>query len=108
MRLFDSWFGRAARRSQPTRPPRPLRLEPLEDRTAPDASGVLAGTSLTITGGGGAFDRLTLTRDPAANQLVLREFGREVARFDNAAVAQIVINATALNNDIDIAANVWQ
>jgi len=108
MRLFDSWFGRGSRRAAPSRPKRALRLEPLEDRTAPDASGVLAGGTLTVTGGGGAFDKLDLDFDPGANQLVLREFGREVARFDNAAVTQIVINATAFNNDIAIAPDVLQ
>jgi hypothetical protein len=108
MRLVDSWLGRASRRAAPPRPRRSLRLEPLEDRTAPDASGVLAGGTLTVTGGGGAFDKLDLDFDPGANQLVLREFGQEVARFDNAAVNQIVINATALNNDIAIAPDVLQ
>src|SRR4051812_35080206 len=106
MRLFDSWLGRSSRRPKPAHPHRCLDLEPLEDRTVPDASGVLAGSTLTITGGGGAFDRLNLALDRGANQLVLREFGQERGRFDNAAVTQIVINATALNNDIDIAPDV--
>jgi uncharacterized protein GlcG (DUF336 family) len=108
MRFFDSLFGYSARRPGPTRKYRRLRLEALENRTVPAASGVLSGTTLTITGGGGGFDELDLTLNASTNQLVLLEFNQIVGVFDNAAVQQITINATALNNDITIDQSVLQ
>src|SRR5580692_9826719 len=100
MRLFDSWFGRKSSRPEPKHGHRFLHLERLEDRTVLDASGVLSGSTLTITGGGGGIDQLTLDLNSTTNQLVLTEFGQVVGTFNNASVTQININATALNNNI--------
>jgi uncharacterized protein GlcG (DUF336 family) len=99
MRVFDTWFGGSSRRTH-----RPLKIELLEDRSVPTAP----GSTLTITGGGGAFNRLSLNLDPTATQLVLSEFGHVVSSFDARAVKQIVINATALNNNITIGAAITQ
>src|SRR4051812_12271007 len=108
MRFFDSWFARSSRRSEATRGHRPLKVERLEDRTVPDASGALSGTTLNITGGAGGFDQLTLDLDPNTNQLVLSESGQERGRFASAAVTQININAVALNNNIQVLSGVSQ
>src|SRR5579872_5782121 len=108
MRFFDSWFGRKSSRPEPKHGHRFLGLERLEDRTVLDASGALTGTTLTITGGGGGIDQLTLDRNTVTNQLVLTEFGKVVGTFDSAAVTQININATALNNNIQVTPAVLQ
>src|SRR5206468_475239 len=100
----DRTPGRSRR---PTRRP-PLGLERLEDRAVPDASGVLVGTTLTITGTPQPFERVTLALDPASNQLVLSNFGVETQRFDSAAVTDIDITAVALNAQITVADNVLQ
>src|SRR4051812_25510883 len=113
MGLLDQLWGRSS--------PRPgmrtryrshryaaLRVEPLEPRHLLDATGVLAGGVLTITGNPVAYDNIRVSLDPATNLIVLRDNGNVAGTFANAAVGQIVINSQAHFNVVRVDSNVIQ
>jgi uncharacterized protein GlcG (DUF336 family) len=97
MRLLDRWLGRP-RPGKPGTPGhrgvRPV-LERLEDRCVPDATGVLNGTDLVVTGTPVPFDRITLSLDAANKQIVLSDNGTEVSRFSSDSVTGITVNTAA-------------
>src|SRR5262245_52887364 len=82
-----------------------LSLEPLEDRTMPAVSAVLAGGVLTVQGTPGN-DQLVIRRQ--AGQIVLLDHGREVAHFSASSVAQIQVNAGAGNDRVQVGPEVAQ
>src|SRR5262245_3168588 len=106
MRVLDSLLGRSRQASrEKTR--RLLEVEMLESRDLLTANAVLAGTVLVVNGG--PFnDNITVTRDVSTNQLVVLDYGTEVARFDSAAVTNIVVNAGAGEDKVLIDSPVTQ
>src|SRR4051794_29255824 len=101
MRLFDLFTGRKTRGTA-SEPPR---LEALEDRCAP-ATGVLAAGTLLVNGTPNSVNLLDINPDGA--QLVVLDHGVEIARFDSAAVDNIVVNANGLFNVVHVNDGVFQ
>jgi uncharacterized protein GlcG (DUF336 family) len=109
MGLLDYLRGRPSRRIGAAGPRFvSLGVERLERRELLDATAVLAGGVLTVTGSPGAYDRLALALDPANNLIVLQEFGVVRAAFPSAAVHSIIVNAQAHNNLVRIDPSVAQ
>src|SRR5215469_14602913 len=100
MGLLDFLRGRPVRRTGPNfvTPT----VERLESRNLLDATATLAGGLLTVTGGPGAYDRLTLSLDRATSAIVVRDFGVVQAAFPSAAVSAITVNVQAHNNRVII------
>src|SRR5438105_15244780 len=103
MGLLDQLWGRSS--------PRPgmrtryrshryaaLRVEPLEPRHLLDATGVLAGGVLTITGNPVAYDNIRVSLDPPTNLIVPRKNAKVAGTFPTAAAGQSVINSQAPSN----------
>jgi uncharacterized protein GlcG (DUF336 family) len=110
MGLFDWWSSRSRHvrgRTPSPEQPLPLGFERLETRTLLDASASLAGGLLTVTGGMDK-DRIDLALDRTPNQLVVRDAGQEVARYDSATVTNIVIASGGSSHNVRIAQDVLQ
>ena len=84
--------------------PRPKHLtgERLEDRLAPAVTAGLVADSLVVTGDD-LDQSILVAPDIATGELVVRNFGIEVGRFDPAAVAQIGVTTGTGNDRIEIA-----
>ena len=85
----------------------PLCVERLEPRTLLDASANLVGGILYVLGGPDR-DRIDLSLDAAHAQLVLKDAGNEVARFDSAQVRGVAIAAGGGSHNVAIAPDVLQ
>ncbi len=84
-------------------------LERLEDRTAPAVTGFLSGGTLTVNGNVNTVNHIFLTLDAAHNQILLSDGGAApIARFNNAAVSNIVVNANGVSNVVEIAQAITQ
>ncbi len=94
MGLFDRCRHHSSPTNHGVRQARPV-LEELEDRCVPDATSVLSGGNLVITGQPVAFDRITLTLDSPSNEIILADNGVPTAQFNSADVASITVNAMA-------------
>jgi uncharacterized protein GlcG (DUF336 family) len=84
-----------------------LAVEPLEPRDLPDATAVLAGGTLAVVGGPGK-EAIDVALDPAAAQIVVTDHGREVGRFDSAAVERITLQGGPDDNILRIEPEVTQ
>lgn len=84
-----------------------LGVEALEPRNLPAITAGLAGGVLSIVGDA-ARDNISVTLDPGANQLVVRNFLAEAGRFASPAVASIVIDAGAGDDAVRVAREVVQ
>lgn len=82
-------------------------LEALEGRNLPAVTTSLAAGVLTIQGDA-ARDNVLVQLDTATNQLVVRYFAAEVARFDSAAVTTIAINGAGGDDALRVDNNVLQ
>jgi uncharacterized protein GlcG (DUF336 family) len=71
-------------------------LEQLEDRCVPSASSVLSNGLLTVTGDATMpVERILVSHDASANQIVVSDNGQMVGLFASASVAMIDVNAQA-------------
>ena len=77
------------------------RFEVLEDRFAPAATAALVGPTLVVTADD-ADARLSVTTDPGTNQILVRNLGVEIGRFDAAGVTGLAITTGAGNDRIDV------
>ena len=91
----------------PVSSPRRLEIETLEPRCVPAVTAALAGGVLAIVGDA-ARDHIRVSLDGINNQLVVRDFVDEVARFDSAAVASIAVNAGGGDDVVKIDPQVTQ
>src|SRR5262245_34572255 len=82
-------------------------LEQLDARELPNASAVLAAGVLTVSGSAGRH-LIELVRDPATGNIRVLDDKREVARFDAAAVTQIVVNGGPGDDRLRVARDVTQ
>lgn len=88
---------------------RPLQLELLEGRNLPSVSSVLQGGILSIAGDPAVpNNNVRVLRDPGTNQLVVRSFADEVARYDSSAVHTILIQGGPGDNVLTIDPDVTQ
>src|SRR5262245_35028452 len=71
-----------------------LGIEELEPRNQPAVTATLAGGVLNVLGDADR-NSVSLILDPASNQLVVRNFLTEVARFDSPAVTSVNVNLGA-------------
>jgi uncharacterized protein GlcG (DUF336 family) len=92
--LWQSWNRPQRMAEARTRRVR-LRLEELEDRTAPSATASLSGTDLLVNGLPGAFDRITVNLNATTNQLVVADNSIPIALFNNSDVKSISVQAAA-------------
>lgn len=85
-----------------------LEVETLEVREVPAiTNAAVAGGVLTVTGSNNT-DRIEILRDLGTNQLVVKDFGNEFARFNSAGVTNIVVNALAGNDLVIVGTDVQQ
>ena len=76
-------------------------VESLEDRAVPTAVASLADGLLSV-GGGVLSDRIQITGNRAGDAIVVKDSGREVARFPSVAVTSILVDGDSGNDDIKI------
>ncbi len=92
-------------RTNAERPNSPGRMrfsfERLEDRLAPSATASLIGDVLTVSGDD-ADARIFVGTDPLTGEIVVRNLGQEIGRFDPAAVGSLAITTGAGNDRIDV------
>lgn len=110
MRLLDLVFGRTVASSQEKR--NGIRwsspqIEGLESREMLDASATLLEGVLSIAGGPQA-DHISIIKDAATGQLIVRDHATEVQRFDSNSVHHIEITSGDGNDRIFIAPDVTQ
>src|SRR5262249_24589195 len=84
-----------------------LELEKLDARELPTATAVLSAGVLAVTGGPGR-DIIDIVRDATTGDLRVLDDKREVARFDAAAVTQIIVNGGPGDDRLRIARDVTQ
>jgi uncharacterized protein GlcG (DUF336 family) len=84
-----------------------LAVEQLEARTLLDATAVLAAGTLAVVGGPGR-EVIDIALDPAGGQIVVADHGREVGRFDPAAVERITLQGGPDDNVLRIEPEVTQ
>ena len=84
-----------------------LKVERLERRMAPSVTALVEGDVLQVFGDSGR-ERIVISRDAAADQLVVRDHGVDVGRFDSAAIGTIVVAAVGGKNSIRIQSDVTQ
>ncbi len=81
-------------------------FEALHERN-PASSLNLLGTNLTFVGTS-ANERVEVSKQAGTNNLVVREFGRILGRYNSASVSQITIQTVGGNNVVRIAKDVLQ
>jgi uncharacterized protein GlcG (DUF336 family) len=86
---------------------RRLQVERLEQRSMPAVTAEVFGTTLQVAGDAGR-NRIVISRDEAADQLVVTDFGREIGRFSNPAVTQIIVVPQEGDDSVRILPNVLQ
>src|SRR5437868_2280890 len=84
-----------------------LTVEQLEPRALPDATAGLTGGTLAVVGGPGR-EVIDVALDPANGQVVVTDHGREVGRFDAAAVERITLQGGPNDNVLRIEPEVTQ
>jgi uncharacterized protein GlcG (DUF336 family) len=103
-KLFGGKKRRPTRRSSTDRHRAVPRLEVLEDRSMPSATGVLAAGTLTINGTPNAINFLNLSI--VNGDIVLLDNGVQQASFSSAAVNNIVVNANGLFNIVHVSPDI--
>src|SRR6187200_413706 len=84
-----------------------LEVQPLERRDVPAVTAALSGTTLQVAGDAGR-NRIVISRDEIANQLVVTDFGLEVGRFSNLAITSIIVAPQEGSDSVRIRPNVVQ
>src|SRR5579884_1194577 len=96
MRVLDLLLGRSAGAKKSKVPARPWArpdLEVLEDRRLPNATAVLAGGTLVITGDP-TFNDIQVTFNSGASTIVVTDYNQPVATFASAAVSAIRVDVS--------------
>src|SRR5438128_522743 len=85
-----------------------LEVQRLEERAVPAVTAAVFGSTLDVFGDAGR-DRIVISQNDATNQLVVADHGREVRRFNSAAISAITVDGGGGQNiSVRVLPNVLQ